>query len=313
MATVDDVVGRLQATVDSTLRTARETASRISGSVSPELKATGFQFELDKPNLAPPPTFADLFPGVDGTSAEMQRLNGESEQWFATYFPELAASLRDSPEQWLAKIITGSDPFADSKPLLDLLWHEARDRAYRVATSEGRTINAMFSERGFTLVPGAAVQLAVEAEQRASQAAADLNRAQTERMSELKVELLRFAEEQAIRLKLGVMDALRAFYGVWVSVPDKDIERAQVRAQAQASLYGALSSYYNVELGFERLRLQAAGAIVDTDIGIDRNRIAAFSSGRSSDALATAVRGFTDVASSASNATTGLVAEITSG
>lgn len=54
-------------------------------------------------------------------------------------------------------------------------------------------------------------------------------------------------------------------------------------------------------------------ADIDAAMGIDRNKIAAFSSNRPAEALAQAVRGFTDVASSASNAGSALVAEITTG
>lgn len=313
MASVEDAVTRLQGTVESTLRSARETASRITGSVVPDLLAHAFDFQVDKPNLAPPPTMSDLFPGVDQTNSELIRLDAETEKWLGKYFPELTACLRDKPEQWLCKIISGSDPFGDSTAVVDALWHEARDRAYRAASTETRSILATFAERGFSLPPGVAVRLVTEAEQRAGQAIADVNRSETARMAELKLDLLKFAEEQAIRLKLGVMDTLRAFYVSWLSIPDKDIERARIRAQAQASLYQALSSYYNVELGFEQLRLRAAETGIDAAMGIDRNKIAAFSSNRPAEALAQAVRGFTDVASSASNAGSALVAEITTG
>ena len=309
MATIDQIIANLQDTVDDALVTARSTTSRISTGGVVTTQSLDLEFEPNVPTLQPPPQFSDLFPGTDSTSSEVQRLDAEVEKWLDKYFPEINACLRDKPEQWLCKIISGSDPFADSQHVVDLLWHQARDRAYRAATSEARTIHATYSERGFSLPPGVAVRLVVEAEQRASQAAADVNREQTGRMMELKVDLLKFAEEQAVRLKLGIMDALRAFYVTWSTIPDKDIERARVRAQAQASLYGALSSYYNVQVAFEQLRLRAAEAGVETQLNIDRNKIAAFSANRSPDALATAVRGFTDVASSASNATSALVVQ----
>ncbi|WP_167141263.1 hypothetical protein [Pseudomonas sp. OTU750018] len=313
MANQDQVVAFLQDNVGDVLRTARETASRIQNGGLVPLQGVSLNYEANIPVLAPPPKFSDLFPGADGTSAELQRLDSETDKWFERYFPEFSVLQNDSPEAWACKILSGSDPYADSKAVLDLLWHEARDRAYRVGASERRSIDASFAERGFPLPPGVAVRLGVEAEQRATQAIADINRQQTGRMLELKVELIKFAEEQAVRLKLGVMDALRAFYTTWVSLPDKDIERARVQAQAQASLYGALSSYYNVQLGFEGLRLRAAEADVEAALGIDRNKIAAFTSNRSASALSDTVRGFTEVASSGLNAQSALFAEITTG
>ncbi len=313
MPTINGVIDFLQSQAEDALRTARETASRIqNGGVVP-LQNIQLDYDPNIPNLPPPPTFSDLFPGTDSTTEEQIRLDNEVEKWIDKYFPEINACLRDSPEQWLCKIISGSDPFGDSKAVMDILWHEARDRAYRTSNTEQQTINATYSERGFSLPPGVAVRLGVESEQRASQAIADLNRAQTTRMLEIKVDLLKFAEEQAIKLKLGVMDALKTFYLVWSNLPDKDIERARVKTQAQASLYGALSSYYNVQVAFENLRLRAAEADVEAALGVDRNKIAAFTSNRSADALAQATRGFADVSASAANAQSALVAEITTG
>lgn len=313
MADLDSVVDFLQQTASDAMRTAREQASRIqNGGVVP-LQDAALKYDPKIPSMSPPPTLSDLFPGADSTNAEVIRLNNEADAWFAKYFPEFDSCLRDGPELWACKILSGADPYADSKAVLDLLWHEARDRAYRAASTEQQAINAAYSERGFTLPPGVMVRLGVEAEQRASQAIADINRQQTGRMLELKMELVKFAHEQAVRLKLGVMDALRAFYTTWMTIPDKDIERARVRAQAQASLYGALSSYYNVQLGFEGLRLRAAEADVEAALGVDRNKIAAFTSNRSADSLAQASRGFADIASSAANAQSALVVSTVTG
>ena len=297
---------------EDAMRSARETASRIHGSAVP-LTGAAMEFTLEKPALTKPPEFSDLFPGADSTSAEVIRLNGEVEKWIDKYFPELPGSLRSDPEQWAHKIITGTDPFGDSKAVIDALWHEARDRAQRDAGSARRTLEATFSERGFSLPPGALVRLSADAEREASQAIANVNRTETAKMAELKVDLIKFAEETAVRLKLGIMDSLRAFYMAWISLPDKDIERSRVHAQAQASLYGALSSYHNVQLGFEQLRLRAVEATVQASNDGDRNKIAAYTNSQSAGALANAVRGFSDISAASANAQSSLVAEITSG
>lgn len=313
MSNYESAANFLQGHAEEALERAATLANRIAVGGFVPINNIALKYEQNKPALSPPPKFSDLFPGADTTSAEVIRLDAEVDKWVEKYFPEMNGPLRENPEQWACKIITGSDPYGDSKAVIDLIWHEARDRAYRAAGTETRTLSAQFSERGFSLPPGAMVQLVEASEQRASQAIADVNRSESVKMAELKVDLIKFAEEQAVRLKLGLLDSLRAFYMAWISLPDKDIERGRVRAQAQASLYGALGSYYNVELGFEQLRLRAAEADVDAQLGVDRNKIAAYSTNRSADALASASRGFADVSSASANAQSSLVAEITSG
>ena len=308
----DQTANFLRSHAEQAMRTARETASRIHGQ-GVSLSGASFDYTPSVPVLVEPPRFSDLFVGSDGTSAEVIRLNGEVDAWIAKYFPDLPGALRHTPEQWVSGILGGSDPFGDSKQVLDTLWHEARDRAARSASSTRRTLEAAFSERGFITPPGILVRLSAEAEREAQQAVADVNRSETVKMAELKIELVKFAAEVAVRLKLGIMESLRAFYMAWISLPDKDIERERVRAQAQASLYSALSSYHNVQLGFEQLKLRAAEAKVGAATDGDRNKIAAQSNGQTASAISNAVRGFADISASAANAQSSLVAEFTAG
>jgi len=308
---INDQTALLADIAQDALSTARTTASRITAA-TPFLPDADFSFESKKPAMAPPPQFSDLFPGADSSGEQVQFLNGQVDDWLKTYFPELTGCLQSKPEQWVCNILSGENEFGLSRTVFEIVWHRARDRAYRASATEQSTLQAQFSERGFSVPPGVLLHMQNEAEQRAGNALAEVNREQQVREAEIKLDLLKFAEEQAIRLKLGIMDALRAFYIQWAQMPDKDIERSRIRSQAQASLYSALSSYYNVELGFEQLRLRAAEA--KAGIGIDNNRVrtANADSGRNA-AIGQSVRAFADVSASAANAGGTLFANITQG
>jgi hypothetical protein len=308
---IGDQTRALADLAEDALSSARTTASRINIAI-PALTDAEFSFDPKKPVMAPPPQFSDLFPGADSSGEQIQFLNGEVDKWIDKYFPELNACLKSAPEQWVCNILSGENEYGLNRTVFEIVWHRARDRAYRASATEQSTLQAQFSERGFSVPPGALLHMQNEAEQRAGNAIAEVNREQQVRESEIKLDLLKFAADQAVRLKLGIMDALRAFYVQWAQLPDKDIERARIRAQAQASLYSALSSYYNVELGFEQVRLRAAEA--KAGIGIDNNRVktANADSGRNA-ALGQAVRAFADVSASAANAGGALFANITQG
>jgi len=111
---------------------------------------------------------------------------------------------------------------------------------------------------------------------------------------------------------MAIMSSLAEFYRVWVTIPDKDIERVRVRAQAYNSLYSALSTYYNVEISFEELRLRAETGDVDAQLATDRNKVALFAANGAASALGSAVRGFSDISAGAANAAGSLVAQIES-
>ena len=125
--------------------------------------------------------------------------------------------------------------------------------------------------------------------------------------------MLQMALQLSTQLKLGIMSALADFYRQWISLPDKDIERARIKSQALASLYGALSSYYNVEISFEDLRLRAAQLKAGVDLDVDKSKIAQQQLSTSvASALGSAVNAFADTAGSASQAGGSLTAQVES-
>ena len=182
------------------------------------------------------------------------------------------------------------------------------------AATEQAALRANFSERGFSTPPGALIGALNSSEIRASEAIADINRQQNIRNAEIKLDLLKFAEEQAIRLKLGIMGEVANFYGHWIELMNKDVDTARAKAQAYAALSSALSSYYNVELGFEELRLRAAQGRLEADVQQSRaDMVEGEVRAAQNSALAQAARAIGDISGAAANARSSLQADIFSG
>lgn len=212
-------------------------------------------------------------------SATLAWMDGEAEKWFTRFFPELAAANtnKDKPEQWLWGVINGTEPFGMAPQAFTAVWNQARDREYRARNSATEQIRQEFSARGFTLPPGAMVGAIARSEEAAADAIAGVNLAQMIRESEIKVDLLKFAEEQALRLKSGVMQSLADFYRQWLSVPDKNHEKGRLQVAAYDSLQRALGDYYQIELRFEELRMKAAELRATGGIEESKLRVSAYS------------------------------------
>lgn len=275
-------------------------------------KQATFSHEVGKPDIQPPPAFSDMFEGGDSTSAEIVRLNGEADEWINKYFPSIGAGVNKSlPEDFVLNVISGVKPFGLDETVFERIWHKARDRSYRAQATETKTIAATFSGAGFTLAPGAMVAAITESEQRASLAIAAVNIEQAIKEADIKLELLKFAEEQAIKLKLGLMASMADFYRMWFAMPDRDMERARIRAQAMGTFYQALSSYHNVEVAYERLSLESEKASADIKVENARLDLAANSDFDANlSALGQAATAFANVASGAASAAGTLVAEV---
>ncbi len=310
MAEFEDVTGFLQSQSTQALTQAMNTRNMIWNLTPGAISERRLTFDMIKPALGAPPKLSDVFGIGDSTNPEIQRLNDESDKWLAKFFPAINSGLQTLPEDMLIGIISGTKPYGLDRTVLEIVWHQARDRAHRATDSEVRAIEQRFSGAGFPLPPGAMVAAIAAAEQRAGQAIAEVNWQQAIKDADVKVDLLKFAEEQAVRLKLGVMSQMGEFYRTWFAVPDKEVEKARVRAQALATFYSALGNYHNVELAFENLRLDVAKTKLDAGLFFDRNKVALEGATNTSSALGQATNAFGQIAASAAGAASALVAKV---
>lgn len=311
MSTIDTNIEQLMEFATAAMQNARAAEGRIATFI-PNVEGASLGYNVSKPRMDKPATLSDLL-SPDNSSATIRFLDNESEKWIDKYFPEINACLRTSPEEWLCGIITGQKPFGLSKEVFEAVWHDSRDREYRARNTAVRQVDAAFSMRGFSAPPGAHLAAVVQLERAAAEAIGEVNRAQTVKDAEIKLDLLKFAEEQAIRLKLGVLQAMADFYRQWVDLPNKDLEASRIRTQAYAAFQSALSSYYNVQLGFEELRLQAASLRMNGKLDESRIRVSATSGDTRNAALGDAVQAYGQIAAAASSAASTLNASIVSG
>lgn len=293
------------------LMEAQNTRGWIGAFSSVQSPDTRFRHTVNKPSLGAAPKFSELFEEGENSSPEIIRLNNEADAWLDKYFPAINQCLKTLPEDWLCGVISGTKPFGMDQSVFELVWHRARDRAYRTTNTSSRTLEAAFSARGFTMPPGALVAALSAVESEASHAIAEVNVSQAIKDAEIKLDLLKFAEEQAIRLKLGVMDAMARFYQLWYAMPDREIERARIRAQAMSAFYSALSNYHNVEVAFEQLRLEAAKVGAGVDMNNDRLQLDAQQILRAGlPSIGAVAQAFGTIASGAASAAGTLVAQI---
>jgi hypothetical protein len=308
--TIDDNIDKLFDFADAAAKDAKELANRISTFI-PNIEKGDLNYIDKVPDMAKPLALGDILQS-DNSSETLEFINAETEALIDKYFPEINGCLRYTPEQWLCGIITGQEPFGLSKEVFEAVWHESRDREYRARNSAVEQIRSEFSQRGFRTPPGAMIKAVMLAEERASDAIGEVNRAQTVRNAEIKLDLLKFAEEQAIRLKLGIFQAISTYYRVLMDLPNKDVEASRMKVAAYASFNESMSSYYRVQLGFEELRLNAAKLRMDGKLDESRIRVASLDGSRNA-ALGQATRAFADVAAQAAGSAGTINANIVTG
>lgn len=289
-------------------------AATAKGSITfpykPSLSRPGLNVDVPDKSFGAPPKFSDLFNGADNTDTLIGELDDRVDKWLSKYFPSINGQFQNVPEDYLVQVISGTKPYGDHKTVFDLVWQQARDRVYRTARSEARTLEQNFSARGFTLPAGALLDALTQSEQRATDAVTNVVREQAIKDLDIKTDLLKHAVGIAAQLKAGILDTSAEFFKAYYSTYSLGNDTARIKADAYRSFYSALSQYYDVEVSWEQLRLRAAEAEANIALGNDRNSVSLYSPDGANAALGQAARAFGDVAASAAAAASTLVAQI---
>jgi len=275
----------------------------------PNVSTSKFSVDIKKPVIGSPPKLSELLE-MESTNPEIFRLNNEADAYMEKYFPAISGGLLTLPEDWLIGVISGVKPFGIDSTIFDMVWQKARDRARKQQLSEQRTLEANMSARGFSMPPGALVDLSEQLSQRVNDAISDVNRDEAIKDAEIKKDILLFAVEQALRYKLGLMQAMADLYKVWAVIPNNGVERMKAKASAMSSFYNALSSYYNVEMAYEELKVKAESARTDVELANTKNKIDAFSAAADNRSLGQVAAAFGDIASGAASGAASIVAQI---
>lgn len=316
MSNIDQTSSFLQQFANKALQKATDTVNNVQ-SWNLNNKDIGFDYAPGSVNIEKPPKLADLLNDGEKEDVDFLLLNDAAEAWMSKYFPNINSCLTTQPDEWACGILSGERPFGMNRDAFDAAWHDGRDRAYRQASSERSQIVADYSLRGFSQPPGAAIAAMRAADVRANEAIADINRQQTIKDAEMKLDLIKFAAQTSVQLKTSMMQMVASFFGKIVDLRnhDKGADKLRARAQAYSSFMSGIANYHNVELGFEQLRLEAAKAKagvteVNAKLKLD-GTVKGIDSKNS--AIGAAARGFADAAGAAANAQSSLQAELFSG
>lgn len=313
MSTIDTTMSFVRSFSEKAMSDARNHASRLS-SWDLNQKDIDFKFNPKRPDMKEPPNIGDLLSDYETQDVNVLLLNDAAEAWIKKYFPNMFDCISSEPETWACGILGGSAEFGMNKKAFDAAWHEGRDRAYRQARSEKAQIDATYSAQGFDLPQGAYMAALTHAEVRASEAVAEINRQQTIKDAEIKQELIKLAVQTATQLKTSMMQMLASFFCKVVDLArhEPGADKMRAKAQAYSAFISGLSSYYNVELGFEKLRLDAErtkAGVSETNMKLKAELTQKGLDSKNA-SLGQVAKGFADAAGAAANAASSLQAEL---
>lgn len=238
-----------------------------------------------------------------------------ADAYIAKYFPSINACLRTVPDEWLCDILTGVDSFITRNPTFEALWRRAKDRTEREARVNTQTLRSTFSSRGFALPQGVMVAMEQESARTRLTTLGEVNRDILIKEADLIKEVTLFAEEQALKYKMGVFQAMGDMYKVWTQLYNDSLAKFEAQTRAYQVYIESIIGYSELELAFEKVRLSAAQSSAELEIKADAVAAQkdAAAGGSVASGLGTAAAGMASAAGVAANAASSLVLAIEGG
>lgn len=173
------------------------------------------------------------------------------------YFPDIAGCIRDNSDNWICDMIVNGGngiPAAVEQQI----WDRARSREVELARAATDNATNEWAARGFSLPPGALANAVAKAKSDATDKAATISRDQAIKNIEIQIENIRFAVEQAVKLRLGALAAAVDYIKAYMTPTALAIDYAKGLTDAHYRYYNGMQDYYGAKVAAARLTLDAS-------------------------------------------------------
>lgn len=160
--------------------------------------------------------------------------------YIGRFFPEC---VRSSTDNWICNTILYGGTGVPAN-IQDAIWERARRAEIMEAKRvESEAISA-FASRGFTMPGGYVASQVMAAQQEAANKSSTIGRDIAIKNVELEIENIKFAIQQGVALRVGVLGALGSYIRAYMSPIELAMEKAKVLADAQQRLWSSTADYY---------------------------------------------------------------------
>lgn len=194
---------------------------------------------------------------------------------FFTYFPEFDQCLQQTSDNWICDTITNGGTGIPAA-VENQIWDRARAREVQEANRMEDEAVTAYAARGFSLPPGALADRTLTVQQDASNKVSTINRDIAIKNIEIEIENIRFAVDQATRLRLGIIAALNDFIRAFLLPVQLGIDKARAQVEAKTRLWDVTNGYYSAIVGLENARVNARNGYLSHYSSIVNNESAQF-------------------------------------
>lgn len=179
----------------------------------------------------------------------------EIKDFLDKWFPSWNGCLKTVVDPWICNTITAGG-VGLPQAVSDAIWNRERERELLETSRLQSEAVDSFAARGFALPSGVLLNERSIIAQAGADRIAAASRDRAIQDAQIRIEMLKFAVEKGVQMRLGVLDALVNFLNAWIKIPALAIEKAKALTEAKTKLWDQSSTYIRALLGVADLLLR---------------------------------------------------------
>lgn len=189
----------------------------------------------------------------------------EINNFLNNWFPSWNGCLKTAVDPWICDTISAGGvglPPAVS----NAIWNRERERELLETSRLQSEAADSFAARGFSLPSGVLLNERSIIAQAGADKIASASRDRAIQDGQIRIDMLKFAVEKGVQMRLGVLDALVNFLNAWIKIPALAIEKAKALTDAKMKLWDQSSAYLRALLGVAELLLHYDELLTNSDL-----------------------------------------------
>jgi hypothetical protein len=160
------------------------------------------------------------------------------------YFP-LDACIQPSSDAWICDVINGNPAREIGLPnhVAQAMWQRGRENIVAEGQSAESKVMSQFAMSGFTMPTGVLAAQLDEVRQAQDDKLLKHTTDVTIEVAKIKVDVTKFAVEQAVRLRLGIADAVVGLVNAYVGVYKAAADAAAAQVEAKQKMYNSAAAW----------------------------------------------------------------------
>lgn len=271
-----------QATVEAVINNAitqANTAAQSAQSFSNQA-ATASQILLNlgsivrptRPDIALPPFNPNEDLGAEFTLAFDNAVGDfdddfkkEIKRFFDNWFPDWRGCLKNIVDPWICSTIQAGGVGLPAE-IERAIWAGERERELiEVSRLDSEAIDN-FAAMGWSLPGGALIDERAKVREAGANRIAEASRSRAIKNAEIRIEMLKFAVEKGVELRLGVLNGLVNFLNAWLRIPALAIDKARILTEAKTKLWEQSAAYYRALIAEADLLLHYDEIRINSDL-----------------------------------------------